>query len=145
MVDQFIADDNVQLVHVFSQRIQKVKESKVEKASEIMMCVLFNLSDKPKMLTFFDWFLKQAKIPEENLNLNICITFKTQNLVDLCRYDQNKFVINSDSRNSLKEITHRAETFQWDMAYDQKSYSTIEQVIVDWRLPGIYKFTENLK
>ena len=41
MIDEFIDKDNLQLVQVFSERIQKVKDIKFEKATETMMCVLF--------------------------------------------------------------------------------------------------------
>ena len=41
MIDEFIDKDNLQLVQVFSERIQKVKDNKFEKATETMMCVLF--------------------------------------------------------------------------------------------------------
>ena len=41
MIDEFIDKDNLQLVQVFSERIQKVKDIKFEKATEIMMCILF--------------------------------------------------------------------------------------------------------
>lgn len=66
------------------------------------MCVLFKMSYKPKMLILFDWFLKQTNLPEDKNNLNIAIRFKSENLIDLCRYEQRQFLFNSDSRKSLQ-------------------------------------------
>ena len=65
IIDEYIAEDNIKLVQVFSERMRKVKESRTEKAIEIMMCIIFSLSNKPELLTLFDWFLKQTNIPKE--------------------------------------------------------------------------------
>lgn len=65
IIDEYITENNIKIVQVFSERMSKVKESRTEKAIEIMMCILFNLSSKPELLTLFDWFLKQTNIPKE--------------------------------------------------------------------------------
>ena len=88
IIDMYIAKGNFKLVQVFSQHIQKVKDT--ENAYEIMMCVLHQLADQRKLLTIFDWFLTQTKdssnlvsYPNSNHDLNICIQFKTQDPYDL--------------------------------------------------------------
>ena len=74
MIDSYIAKGNFKLVQVFSQHIQKVKDT--DSAYEIMMCVLHQLADQRKLLTIFDWFLTQTKdssylVSNSNHNLNL--------------------------------------------------------------------------
>lgn len=44
MIEHYISEQNYKLVYVFSQRIQKVYETKIDKAYGIMMCVLHKMS-----------------------------------------------------------------------------------------------------
>jgi hypothetical protein len=148
IIDSYIAKGNFKLVQVFSQHIQKVKDT--ENAYEIMMCVLHQLADKRKLLTIFDWFLTQTTdssylVSNPSHNLNIFIKFKTQDPYDLERYEPSQFAMNLHQRASIREVVSWAQTKQWEVPTDQKSQANIDQGIIDNRVAALLNFLSTLR
>jgi hypothetical protein len=95
---------NMRLMQVYSEAIKKSEN--IEKAYDIIMCILPQLGDDDELLQMFDWFLTQTKDFNEDVSkLNICIPFKTEYLFNKQSYEPCQFPITLHSRASIKELT----------------------------------------
>jgi hypothetical protein len=142
--DKLIAKGDLKLLRVFSETIQKAHN--IEKAYDIMMSLLPQLSDNGEHLRLFDWFLIQNKDYNEVVSkINICIPFKTDELFNLQSYEACQFPMTLHSRAPIKDLTNRVESFMWKVQKDMKSLGNIWPAMFDSRFADIFVYTKGIR